>query len=300
MSYRVNAMTDHGLGAEVLGVDLTQPVSAELRARLNADFARYHVLAIRGQKFTADQFVEAGRVFGEIMPHHRKSGNRVEHAMIYEVKNTRTESGKYFIQGETYHTDHSNDPIPPKATSLYPVSLPSKGGDTQFVDMHQAYDDLPEETRQRIAGLKAVHVYLSKYSPRALKALDPESVKTLPPPAIHPLVRVHPDNGRKFLYLNPVRIEAILGMPDEEALALVAELMAHATQKKYEYRHQWRYGDMVIWDDRSVLHQANGDYDMNEVRQLHRIMIKGVPIAGEVVTEAERAAAPAQRYALVQ
>ena len=81
-------------------------------------------------------------------------------------------------------------------------------------------------------------------------------------------MRVHPENGRKALYLNPVRIEAIEGMTEEEALALVAELMAHATQKKYEYRHKWRYGDMVIWDNRSVMHQANGDYDMNEVRHL--------------------------------
>jgi len=88
-------------------------------------------------------------------------------------------------------------------------------------------------------------------------------------------VRIHPDNGRKYLYLNPVRMEAIIGMPDDEALALIAELMAHATQQKYEYRHQWRYGDMVIWDNRSVMHQANADYDMNESRRLYRIMIKG-------------------------
>jgi taurine dioxygenase len=89
------------------------------------------------------------------------------------------------------------------------------------------------------------------------------------------MVRVHPENGRKALYLNPVRIEAIEGMQEDEALALVAELIAHATHRKYEYRHQWRYGDMVIWDNRSVMHQANGDYDMNEVRHLLRIMVKG-------------------------
>src|SRR5262249_60113742 len=96
-----------------------------------------------------------------------------------------------------------------------------------------------------------------------------------PPPGVHPLVRVHPDNGRKFLYLNPVRLDAIIGMEDGAAMALVNELVAHATQQKYEYRHKWVMGDMVIWDDRSVMHQANGDYDMKEVRHLHRIMIKG-------------------------
>ena len=97
----------------------------------------------------------------------------------------------------------------------------------------------------------------------------------VPPPALHPLVRIHPDNGRKFLYLNPVRMEAIVGLPDDAAQALIGELMAHATQKKFEYRHKWIMGDMVIWDNRSVMHQANADYDMKEVRHLHRIMIKG-------------------------
>jgi len=131
--------------------------------------------------------------------------------------------------------------------------------------------------KTRIAGLKAVHAYESRYTPRKLRALTEDSRKVLPPPAVHPLVRVHPDNGRKFLYLNPVRIDAIIGMADADALKLVAELMAHATQKKYEYRHQWVMGDMVIWDDRSVMHQANGDYDMKETRHLYRIMIQDDP-----------------------
>jgi taurine dioxygenase len=158
---------------------------------------------------------------------------------------------------------------------LFPVSLPSYGGDTQFVNMHDAYDDLPEATKRRITGLKALHVYESKFSPRKLRPLDEQSRNILPPPTAHPIVRVHPENGRKALYLNPVRIEAIDGMTEDEMLALVAELVAHATQQKYEYRHKWRYGDLVIWDNRSVMHKANGDYDMSEVRHLHRILIKG-------------------------
>jgi taurine dioxygenase len=295
MEYILNPLTDHGIGAEVHGIELKRVLDAETRKRLNADFARHHVLVMRDQRMDADEFTRAAEVFGEIMPHHRMSGNTVENALVYEVRNTEIAPGKYFIQGETFHTDHSNDPIPPKATTLFPVSLPSRGGDTQFVDMHRAYDELPAAMKQRIEKLKAVHVYLSKYSPRALKKLDQESLRKLPPPAIHPLVRVHPDNGRKFLYLNPVRMESILGMPDDEAQALIAELMAHATQRKHEYRHQWRYGDMVIWDNRSVMHQANGDYDMREVRRLYRIMLKGVPHPDEVVTDAERRMAPQQR-----
>jgi taurine dioxygenase len=186
------------------------------------------------------------------------------------------------IPGETFHTDHSNHPAPPKATILYPVSLPDSGGDTQYVNMHLAYDELSEAMKKTIDTLKAVHVYLSKYSPRPLKPLTDDSLKALPPAGVHPLVRVHPDNHRKALFLNPVRIESIVGMPDDEALDLVAELMAHATQQQYEYRHQWRYGDMVLWDNRSVMHKANPDYDMNERRYLYRLMLKGeapIPVA---------------------
>jgi len=108
-----------------------------------------------------------------------------------------------------------------------------------------------------------------------LRPLSEDSARQVPLPGVHPLVRTHPENGRKALYLNPVRIEGIVGMADEEALVLVAELMEHAIQKKYEYRHQWHHGDFVIWDNRSVIHKANPDYDMSERRYLYRLMLKG-------------------------
>lgn len=276
MNYKLTPLTDHETGAEIEGLDLTAPVSPELRKALNAEFAKFHVLVFRDQKMEPPQFANAGQIFGELMSHHHKDV-RVGHPEVYVVCNEKTETG-YRIQGGSFHTDHSNHPIPPKATALHPVSLPTYGGDTQFVNMHNAYDDLPEAMKRRIAGLRAVHVFESRFSPRKLRPLDEKSSRELPPPGIHPLVRLHPENGRKALYMNPVRIEAIVGMPEKEALALVAELMAHATQKKYEYRHKWRYGDMVIWDNRSVMHQANADYDPSEYRYLYRIMLKGAPL----------------------
>jgi taurine dioxygenase len=278
MNYEITPLTDRGIGAEIRGLDLREPVNDELRKRLNAEFAKHHVLVFRDQKLSAAEFACAGEIFGELMSHHHKDVRAEGHPEVYEVRNIQVAPGKYRINGGSFHTDHSNHPIPPKATALHPISLPSYGGDTQFVDMHAAYDDLPEATKQRIERLRALHVFESKFSPRKLKPLDEKGLAELPPPSKHPLVRVHPENGRKALYLNPVRIEAIDGLSEAEALALVAELVAHATQKKYEYRHQWRYGDMVIWDNRSVMHQANGDYDMNEVRHLHRIMVKGEPV----------------------
>jgi len=276
-AYTITPMTSHGTGAEIRDLDLSAPVSESLRKQLNADFAKYHVLIFRGQSFSAAQFAAAGEVFGPLLSQHHKNIRAVGHPEVFEIKNTEIEPGKYIIDGASFHTDHSNHPCPPKATALHPVSLPSYGGDTQFVNMHLAYDNLSDSMKQRLEGLVAIHTFESRYSPRKMRELSAESRKALPPPAIHPIVRIHPENGRKFLYLNPVRIDSIIDIEDNEAVALLGELMAHAAQKKFEYRHQWIMGDMVIWDNRSVMHQANGDYNMKEVRHLYRIMIQDDP-----------------------
>jgi taurine dioxygenase len=273
-SFAITPLTDH-TGAEVVGLDFTQPIDTQARAVLNRAFAQHHVLVMRDQKFGPDEFKAAAQVFGELLQHDKKEHHVPGHPDVYYISNDEIVNGKRVIPGETFHTDHSNHPRPPKATMLFAVDLPSKGGDTQYVNMHDAYDDLPADTRQRIDGLKAMHVYLSKYSPRQLGSISTDSLRDVPPPGVHPLVRTHPENGRKALYLNPVRMESIVGMEDPDALALIDDLMRHATQKKYEYRHKWRHGDWVIWDNRSVMHQANPDYDMNERRYLYRLMLKG-------------------------
>jgi taurine dioxygenase len=273
-SFTIAPLTDH-TGAEVTGLDFTQPVDGDTRAALNKAFAEHHVLVMRGQHFAPDQFKDAVQLFGELQPHDKQERHVPGHPDIECISNQEIVDGRRIIPGETFHTDHSNHPRPPKATTLFAVELPSSGGDTQYVNTHDAYDDLPERTKQKIDGLKAVHVYQSKYSPRSLAGLNEDSRRKLPPPGVHPLVRTHPENGRKALFLNPVRIESIIGMEDADALKLIDELMQHATQKKYEYRHKWRHGDWVMWDNRSVMHQANPDYDMNERRYLYRLMLKG-------------------------
>ena len=273
-TFTVTPLTDH-TGAEVTGLDFTKPVDAQCHVALNQAFAEHHVLVVRDQHFDPDQFKNAVQLFGELQPHDKKEHHVPGHPDVSYVSNDEFVDGRRIIPGETFHTDHSNHPRPPKATTLFAVDLPSRGGDTQYVNMHDAYDDLAEETRGRIEGLRAVHVYLSKYSPRPLGRLTEQSRAELPAPGIHPLVRTNPANGRKALFLNPVRMESIVGMDDADALALIDALMRHATQKKYEYRHQWRHGDWVLWDNRSVMHQANPDYDMAERRYLYRLMLRG-------------------------
>lgn len=273
MSYTVKPLTNHGLAAELRGLNLGQPIRDQLRAELNEAFAQYHVLVFRDQSLTPAQFAEAGKIFGELMPQNHKASRTVEGLEVYNITNEEVAPGKYQIPGETFHTDHSHVANPPIATALHAVSIPRTGGDTQFVDVHQAYETLSESIRRKIDPLKAVHVWLSKHSPRELRAIDEETRRSLPPAVTHPLVGIHPQNGRKYLYLNPVRMEGIVGLPENEALELINELMLHATQQRFEYRHKWVLGDMVIWDNRSVMHQANADYDMRERRHLYRIVI---------------------------
>jgi taurine dioxygenase len=273
----ITPLSDH-TGAEVISVDLTRPMNAALRARLNQAFVRHSVLVFRGQRLSPQQLLDAVQLFGEVFPQHNTRFALPECPQIHYISNQDFyPDGKRYIPGEGYHTDHSNAAEPPKATVLHAVTLPDRGGDTQFVNMHRAYDGLSETMRERIDGLRAVHVYQSRHSERKLMALSDAARATVPDGVVHPLVRTHPESGRRSIYLNPIRIEGIVGMEEPAALALLDELLTHATQPRHEYRHQWRQGDMVMWDNRCLLHKANGDYDMGQVRYLYRIMLKGDP-----------------------
>ena len=236
-SLTIKPLTEH-TGAEITGLDFTQPIDSENRVRLRRSFIEHHVLVMREQHFTPDQFKAAAQLFGELQPHDKKERHVPGHPGVDYVSNDEIENGRRIIPGETFHTDHSNHPRPPKATTLFAVELPSSGGDTQYVNMHDAYDDLPADTKRRIDGLNAVHVYQSKYSPRPLAQITEDSRKKLPPPGVHPLVRTHPENGRKALFLNPVRIESIVGMQDEDALALIEDLMRARNAEKIRVSSQ--------------------------------------------------------------
>jgi taurine dioxygenase len=263
-------------GAEVRGVDLTQPVNAELRTQLNRAFVAHSVLVFRDQHLSPEQLLEAVELFGEVFPQHNTRFSLPECPLIHYISNQDFYAdGRRYIPGEGYHTDHSNAAEPPKATVLHAVQLPDRGGDTQFVNMQRAYEDLSDTTKRGIDGLKAVHVYQSRHSERKLMALSDANRAAVPDAVLHPLVRTHPESGRKSIYLNPIRIEGIVGLTESEALTLLADLLAHATQPQYEYRHRWQPGDLVMWDNRCLLHKANGDYDMDQTRYLYRIMLRG-------------------------
>ena len=268
-----------GLGAEITGLDLSKPVSGETTAALNAALARHAVLVFRDQAMDPAQFARAGELFGPLMPQQLKQFVLKDHPLVgyNSTHDLPRKNGKLQVRGENYHTDHSNEVCPPKATMLLAISLPSHGGDTQFVDVSQAHDDLPSEMQQRIRGLRSRHVHQSSRSPRSFAKLSDAALQAIPQ-TWQPLVIRHPDSGRAGLYLNTGRMEGIEGMADDAAHALIEQLYQHATQPRYEYRHVWRKGDMVIWDNRSVMHQANADYNPEELRYLYRLMVQGTPL----------------------
>jgi taurine dioxygenase len=263
-------------GAEARGIDLRDPVDDATRAQLNHAFVTHSVLVLRDQHLTPAELLTAVQLFGEVFPQHNTRFALPECPQIHYISNQdRFPDGRRYIPGEGWHTDHSNDARPPKATVLHAVQLPDAGGDTQYANMAAAYDALPQAMQQRLAGLRAIHVYQSSHSARQLMGLSAEGRQRVPEAVLHPIVRTHPDSGRKAIYINPIRIEGILGMDHKEALPLLDELLAHATQPKFEYRHRWQPGDMVIWDNRCLLHKANGDYDMDQTRYLYRVMLRG-------------------------
>ena len=213
-SFSIRPLSAH-TGAEIRGVDLSQPLDDSTRESLNQAFVDHAVLCIRDQKLSAPQFLEAMKVFGEIFPQHNSRFAVPECPAIHYISNQdKLEDGRVYIPGEGYHTDHSNDEAPPKATALHAVKLPNTGGDTQFVNMYEAYDALPDATRKRIDGLQAKHVYQSKYSERKLPKLPGEKKKIETRAVLHPLVRTHPRSGRKAIYINPIRIEEIVGLTE--------------------------------------------------------------------------------------
>src|SRR5882724_5873303 len=266
----ITPLSDH-TGAEVRGIDLARAVVPEASAALNAAFTEHSVLVIREQSLGPPQVLAAVELFGRVFQQHNTRFAIAECPQIHYLSNQdHFPDGRRYIPGEGWHTDHSNDTQPPKATALHAVKLPDTGGDTQFANMAAAYSTLPQATQERLAGLLAIHVYQSSHSTRKLMALSDVNKERVPNAVLHPVVRSHPESGRKSIYINPIRIEGILGMDHKEALPLLVELLEHATAQRFQYRHGWKPGDLVIWDNRCLLHKANGDYDMAQKRYLYR------------------------------
>jgi len=271
---KVTRLSPH-IGAEVTGIDLREPIDEETRGRLNAAVVDNVALVIRDQDFTPEQYLTAVALFGEPMEQHFTQYALPGCPLVHEVSNRhKDKSGKRVKHGAGWHTDHTNHVRPPKYTCLYAVALPSSGGDTAVVSMRAGYDALPDTIKQKIRGMKTVNVFQGSASAHSGQSSDAQAERN-PEPVLQPLVRTHPDNGRKALYFHPVKAENIVGMGAPESQALLADLLERSVQPEFIYRHKWRRGDMLLWDNRAAMHRAHFDYDPDEYRLLYRVLVRG-------------------------
>ena len=252
------------LGAEVIGIDLKQPVDAESTEQLQRALVEHIVLVIRDQQFTPVEYLKAVRVFGEPMRQHYSQNHMDGFPDIGIVAHRDGQQ-----PASRWHSDHTNHEYPPKATVLYGVSVPSVGGNTSVANMRAAYEALPDAMKQRLAALRTVNALDGHLRAR------PEDIEKYGNPVSHPLVRTHPEHGTKALYFHPTKCQYIEGMTPEASHALLRELLDTTIKPEFIYRHQWRMGDVLIFDNRCSLHKAHGDYDRRETRELHRIILKG-------------------------
>ena len=260
MHLQINKLSEH-TGAEVLNINLKNIINKNEINDLRRAFVEYSVLVIRNQDLSSEEFYNSSKIFGRIFEQHNKKFALKDNNLVHYISNEdKFEDGKVYIPGEGYHTDHSNDHTPPKATILHAKLIPSFGGDTQFVNMNLVYNQLSAHLKNKIKNLQAIHVYQSTHSKRKLMTLSNNLEKQKE--TMHSMVKIHPENGKECLYINPIRIQRIEGLKDEETIFLLDELMSYVSKKQFEYRHKWQRGDFVIWDNRILMHKANGDYDI--------------------------------------
>ena len=268
------------MGAEVSGVDLSKPLSASERDELYQAFLNHLLLCVRDQRYVdVGVFLDASRNFGEPRMQHMESYRSDKHpeAGVVSSEDRDVKDGKRIIRGTMFHTDESFIAEPPKATILYAVEIPGRGGDTRFVNMKLAYEKLDEDTKAQIEKKTAIHYYGKKRPGRKVPSLTDEQMKNTPP-VPHPVVRTHEETGAKALYVHETMTDYVEGMEPAASEALLRRLYDHSTQNPaLQYHHQWRTGDFVIWDDRALLHAATADYAEDEKRLLYRTMLKGGP-----------------------
>jgi len=270
---------DRGFALEASGVDLARPLSDGVFGEVEEAFFAGQVLVFRGQKLTAREFLGFARRFGPPEPHVVDQFHHPEYADILILSNVVRDGKPAGLAdaGTYFHTDYSYLEMPARATLLYSIQVPRAGGDTLFANQYAAYDDLPDAMKKTLEGLIGLHHYgnrddLEERSRTAASVLSEEQKRKLTW-VRHPLARRHPVTGRTALYAVSGSSFGIEGMAEGEARALLDDLRRHATLQKYRYRLRYGVGDVVIWDNASLLHSATLT-DPDDARTLWRVTIK--------------------------
>jgi alpha-ketoglutarate-dependent taurine dioxygenase len=270
-------------GVEVTDIDVSKTLSPVARQHILDLFAAHPILVFRDQNLSKEQQYNFTLNFGEIEELHvGRHQDAVKYAAVHTVSNLDAngnpsgglaERGNYF-----WHSDKSYHDVPSLLTMLHAVTLPPTGGPTQFANTELAYAALPEATKRQIQGLRAVHSWESSRIKSGSSPATEAQIRERPP-VDHPIVRTHPVRGTKVLYLGNHALH-VVGMDREQGVRLLADLEAHATQSAFVYAHRWVQGDLVMWDNRCLLHRAFNNYDMGRhARILHRTVVRGdVPV----------------------
>jgi taurine dioxygenase len=288
------------LGAEILGVDLSRPLDDGAFARLSEIFFEHQVVVFRDQKLTPSQQIGFTRRFGELEHHVRKEHRLDGYPEILVVSNVVDERGEAIGMqdaGRFWHSDLSYKQVPSLLSALYALEIPVRGGlvlgATDFASTTAAYEALPESQQRYLQSLRNVHSYRFYRAKnfRAQKdeqargarvvqehALSEERLRSVPDVEV-PIVRTHPVTRRKGLFINEAHTSRVLGLPEEEGAALLVQLCSHIVKPDFRYRHEWRAGDFLMWDNVAVQHKANFDYDLPLRRVMHRTTVRGsVPV----------------------
>jgi taurine dioxygenase len=266
------------LGAEVGGVDLSGRMDDELFGALYQAFLRYQVLLFPPQDLPPQRQVEFARRFGEVQVHVMNQYHADGYPELYRLSNLDASgkpSGHHPDKGTlAWHTDGSWQRVTGQATIIYGEVMPQSGGETHFCDMYGAYERLDASWKARIAGLRAVHNL--DFSRTRRHGEDPltEAQRLAKPPVDHPVVRTHPPTGRKCLYLGD-HAEYIQGMPYDEGRALIEELNRLAVHADLTYEHRWKAGELLVWDNRCVMHRATAYDAATQGRVIRRCTVLG-------------------------
>ena len=279
-SFAIHPFPGAPLGAEVIGLDLSLPLATADLARLHRAHLDYHVLVFRDQHITPAQQVDFSRHFGALQIHVLRNFQLPEQPEVLVISNIQQDGKPVGLgdAGHFWHSDLSYKETPSLGSMLHAQELPAEGGDTLFANQHAAWDALPDDLKREVEGLQAEHWYLARYDElRQRNPYRPQLTQAQIDevrPVSHPVVRTHPETGRRALFVSEHFTTRILGVSAQRSRELLDLLFDYGTRAEHVYRHQWQPHDMVFWDNRSLMHLAAGCPDHLR-RKLYRTTIEG-------------------------
>ena len=270
------------LGAEIYGIDLSQPINSEELEVIKKAFIEFKVLSIKEQTLSPRNQIEFSKQFGRLDIHVKDEFLHKRFPEILILSNKLDKKGNkigFQDAGRYWHTDMSYNELPSLCSILYAIEVPPKGGNTLFCNMYEAYNNLPVSTKKIIQPLNAFHSYAASFEGKtqASKKRESLSVKqkeSLIKNVLHPVVRTHPESKKSALYVNPGFTTHIDGMTENDSKELLLKLYNHSTKREFILEYIWNKNDLVIWDNRCLMHHAS-EYDKKHTRHMHRTTVIG-------------------------